>query len=155
MLLASCGEPPQRMSNAFFEGELRLTGELAQAESGYVFISARPRGVRSPLLARRYDVSSKDFKAKGDAKVLSYELTAADSMVGTEVTLPPNVELKAYFDPDGFVETKDGIEAIIVQCKPGERAYSMELRPGMPVPDEPPSSLPGPDSRPTSQPANE
>ena len=57
--------------------------------------------------------------------------------------VPDRLELKFSYDPDGMVETFEGVEALVVPVEEGLRVYSVELHADMPAPDEPPSALQG------------
>ena len=146
LVLASCGERPVRVDQSppnetIFEGQVRLTGELAQKERGTLFVSARPVGSRMPILSRKFTLDDPAIIAAGGERVLEYELTREHFMGGTEFHLPPDVEIKITFDPDGIVETFDGVESVVVPATVGSPSPTALLHEGMPAPDEPPSSL--------------
>jgi len=146
-----CGEPPVPASDNFFNGDVRLTGDLAEMRSGFLFVVAREHGKRAPILVRRYNLGDMSFRIDGADRVLPWELRREDFMGGVEMELPEKVELKISFDVDGDAGTTAGNETQIIPVQPGLRSYTAVLSRGMPVPDEPPSAL---DTL-NQQPANE
>lgn len=155
LLLAACGQAPERIQEGhpaargaqgapkvLFSGEVRLAPELADDAAASLFISARPAGMRMPVLSRKLQVGTFE-RATDGGSVARWELTEADKMGGLEMPVPERLELKFTYDPDGLVETFDGVEAVIVPVEPGQDRYSVDLHAGMPTPDEPPSALQG------------
>lgn len=146
-VLVACGEAPERIRaedrpQVLFSGEIRLAPELADDAAASIFVSARPAGMRMPVLSRKLQVGTFERVTDGGA-VARWELTEADKMGGLDMPVPERLELKFTYDPDGLVETFEGVEAVVVPVEPGRERYSVDLHAGMPAPEEPPSALQG------------
>ncbi|MFT4540965.1 MAG: hypothetical protein ACI841_001723 [Planctomycetota bacterium] len=126
-----------------FSGEVRMTEELANADKGVVWLYARKVKTRSPLLIKRYPLDAPEFQVDGADRVLGFAIRSTDTMMsGMTVELPPDLELKIEYDPDGLVETKEGTEAVVMPVAPGSLEIKVILKPGMAKPKEVPSNFP-------------
>ncbi len=91
-------------ADARFAGTLRLRGELAAQREGFVMLSVKPEGVRMPCYSRKYAVA--EASPEDGGLRLDFEL-GPESRMGK---IPPGgIVLEARFDPDGMVESKEGV----------------------------------------------
>lgn len=136
-LCAGCGEKPQRIGQgerkpalpARFAGNVHLEGALAQAQSGSLFLIVREPGSRVPSLTRKYEIGDPAFSVQDDVRVLHFALDERDNMGGVAVPMADDMEIEARFDPDGIVDTSEGVVRAAVHARPGEREISIVVRP--------------------------
>lgn len=138
-LCAACGEAPQRVAGpaspqqdlpARFAGSVRLQGALAKLDSGSLFLIVRPPGSRVPSLARKYEIGDPAFSTDGAERQLRFALDERDSMFGEHAPMFDEMEVEARFDPDGIVDTDDGVVRASARARPGDREVSIVLTPG-------------------------
>lgn len=97
-----------------YAGVVRLTGERATRRDAYLFLSIVPKGTSMPLCFDRLDLSDESIGTmEGDARVIPFRHESCAKYDG-------DVELKAQFDLDGYVETKQ--EGSLVKRFPVEHA---------------------------------
>lgn len=119
------GMPPGGMEALRFAGVVRLSGALAASDEGFVFVSVRPAGGGMPLFSRKYAVADASLEESGD-RLLAFELDEAHTMGGVA---PGVLELEARFDPDGFVDSREGIVTVRVPVEPGATDVEVVLGP--------------------------
>lgn len=122
-------------------GRVLLAGSLAKAQNGAVFLIARSGG--RTALVHKYDMSGPVWSTQGDERVLSFSLTDQDDMGGVGAPVGSKMELEARYDPDGFVDTKPGIEKkgafkAFTSTSVGDTQISLKLDPAVPAPTPPP-----------------
>lgn len=108
-----------------FGGIIELGGELADSTQGGVFVIVRAPGQANTLMVRKLEVTSSVVREDG-SRVLAFELTGEDHGGGA---LPANVELEAYFDPDGIVESKEGQVRRTITAARGDLELRITLDP--------------------------
>jgi hypothetical protein len=114
-LAAERGAPPATDPSAEFTGKIVLTGELAKARTGAVFISVGPAGQRIVYISYKVDLA--DPKAvpplvvdmPDGSREIHFVLNSRTSMMGGEVQTGVELELKAKYSPTGFVDPTPGI----------------------------------------------
>lgn len=141
---AACFKAPERVSAAStpdtspaasdgparFAGRVTLKGDLATAQDGSLFLIVRVPGSRMPALTRKYEIGDPAFQVVGGERVLHFSLDERDDMGGAASPMVAEMELEARFDPDGFVDTSDGVVRTTVRVHPGEQELSIELPAG-------------------------
>jgi hypothetical protein len=95
-------ESPAKLPEAHFSGVVRLRGTFASRTDGTVFVSVKPEGLPAPLFTTRYAVV--DAIAESGELVIPFELTDANAIGGL---VPGPMDIEAYLDPDGIVESKE------------------------------------------------
>lgn len=95
-------EPPAKLPEAHFSGVVRLRGTFASRTDGTVFVSVKPEGLPAPIFTAGYAVA--EAKADGGELLISFELTDANAIGGL---VPGPMDIEAYLDPDGVVESKE------------------------------------------------
>jgi hypothetical protein len=111
--------------NAEFTGKVVLTGALAKAKTGAVFISVGPAGQRIVYISYKIDLA--DPKAApplvvdlpDGSREIHFVLNSRTSMMGGEVQTGVELELKAKYSPTGFVDPTPGIVETAVPTKIG------------------------------------
>lgn len=144
-VFVSCSEKPQRISMeeseaveessgaatalgpARFAGTVLLTGSLARADRGSLFLIVREPGSTVPSLARKYEIGDPAFSAQEGARVLHFALDERDDMDGPAAPMVAEMEVEARFDPDGFVDTSEGVVRARVRARPGDREIALVL----------------------------
>jgi len=106
-----------------FGGVVRLRGKLASAPEGYVFISVKPEGIRMPAFSRRYALADAEPAVDG-VRRLPFDLDKTNMMGGL---VPGALVLEARFDPDGIVESREGVVTASVPTKVGDMAAEIDL----------------------------
>ena len=97
--------PAPATEDVRFAGVVRLRGELADREKGFIFVSIKPDGIPMPAFSRKYSMSDPAVGPKEDGeRVLRFELDRNHSLGGM---VPGAINLEAWFDEDGYVDTKD------------------------------------------------
>jgi hypothetical protein len=137
-LCAACGDAAVRTSAdgaasnlpARFAGTVHLQGELARVESGSLFLFAHPPGSSSPTLARKYEIGDPAFSDEGDEVQLRFALDERDRMVGGSAALFDEMEIEARFDPDGILDTSEGVVRASVRARPGDGELSIAVSSG-------------------------
>lgn len=109
-----------------FAGVVRLQGELATRSEGYVFVSIKPAGVRMPSYSRKYSLADASPAEDGE-RVLPFELDRSNLMGGL---VPGDLVLEARFDPDGFVESREGVVVATTSAAPNDTSLEIVLAPG-------------------------
>ena len=105
--------------DARVSGRLVLTGALAEAE-GFVLVSVRPKGMPMPLLSYKIDLADADATVDGEGRrVVPFRLDPGSTMMPFS-GIPEGLELEvqARYDPDGFVETKEGVVTAVAPVQP-------------------------------------
>jgi hypothetical protein len=96
----------QAESAITFQGVVRLQGALAERSDGFVFVSVKPSGTPMPSYSRKYSYADAEMSpSAGGERKLTFELNSDHLMGGMG---PGEHVLEAWFDLDGFVDTKDG-----------------------------------------------
>lgn len=148
--LVACSEPPQPVGEGdlLFAGRAVLADELAGIESGSVFVNVfNQRGDRIPSYSRKYELDDPAFRAGDEGLVLSFALDQTHNMVGMGMPLGDDPQIEVRYDPDGAVETKDGVRSAWTAARRGTTGIALVLDRNAVVPE--------PSSRPTSQPASQ
>jgi hypothetical protein len=117
--------PPAARSAADlrFSGVVRLRGALASTQEGYVMVSIKPEGIKMPVFSRKYALSEATPGEDGELR-LAFQLDQ-DDMLGM---LPPGgLVLEARFDPDGMVESQEGVVVATVPVTLDESAAEIVL----------------------------
>lgn len=99
------GPLPDPSTDHRWDGAVRLQGGLAQMGEGYLFVSIKHEGVSMPSYSVKLDVT--DGRPDGQDLLVPFEITEANAMGGL-VPGAAGIVLEAYFDPDGYVESKEG-----------------------------------------------
>ena len=94
-----------------FAGVVRLRGDLATREDGFLMISVKPEGIRMPSYSRKYALADAGPVDDAGERLLRFELDQRNMMGGL---LPGELVLEARFDEDGYVETKDDTVIVTV-----------------------------------------
>jgi hypothetical protein len=114
---ASSGAPSGAPAEERFAGVVRLRGALAQTQDGQLTLLVRQKGVPMPLRMHRWVLSDAEIgREKDGERVLEFALGPTDVMA-PGMAPPPLVgelEFKALYDLDGFVDTKaDQVEVVV------------------------------------------
>lgn len=139
--VAACFEAPERVSAASapesphaasdrpvrFAGRVTLNGDLASVQEGSLFLIVRSPGSRMPALTRKYEIGDPAFQLAGGQRVLHFSLDERDDMGGAAAPMAAEMELEVRFDPDGFVDTSEGVVRTAVRVQPGDQELSLEL----------------------------
>lgn len=92
--------PNPAAEGAPFSGVVRLTGDRATANEGYLFVSIVPAGTNMPVCFDRLTLSDPEVgKLEGDQRVVPIAWASCPLPEG-------ELELKVQYDLDGYVETK-------------------------------------------------
>jgi hypothetical protein len=141
------GSAPTTMPDATVRlaGRVKIAGSLAKAHSGAIFMIARNGG--RTALVHRYEMSGPFWSAQGDERVLTFSLTDQDNMGGVGAPIGAKMELEARYDPDGYVDTRPGIEKKGVvkafgSAAIGDTQISLELDPDAAPQAPPPATKP-------------
>jgi hypothetical protein len=122
---------PDLDATAQFSGKAILTGELAKKREGFVFVSVRPVGGRTPFLSYKVDLSKATaptlVDGEGGTRELHFVLNNSTSMMPGGVPKEVPLELQVLFDPDGFVDTKDGVISAVAPAKSGDSDLVLTL----------------------------
>ncbi len=156
VLVAGCGDRPQRVTGASsetqaasphapaqaaaplkapkFAGRVVLEGELANAKTGAVFLSARRKGQRLPSLSHKYEMNDAGWSSSGASRTLEFALTEADNMGGFGAPLGAEMEVEARYDPDGMIDptpgaVDPGVVKAAVPASPGDKGLAITLAP--------------------------
>lgn len=124
-----------------FAGAVIFEMALKEVDSGYLFLNIRPTIHEPPLLSRRYEVATDTTRTANGYKQIVFALSARDSMMGT-VEIPAKVVLEAWYDPDGLVETKEGVSRKPMTVHRGDLSLDVRL-------DGKRKASPGPARRPS------
>ncbi|MEM7309437.1 MAG: hypothetical protein AAF682_22330 [Planctomycetota bacterium] len=109
-----------------FTGTVQLDGDLASRKYGYVFISVKPTDVVMPSYSRKYSFEDAEVDAPGsEPRLLRFEINESHRMGGLG---PGDHVLEAWFDPDGFVETKEGGARETVPVGRGQDGIKVAVR---------------------------
>jgi hypothetical protein len=157
-LLAGCGDPPVPLEPAgaapataatapqppqageaavgsgdtLFAGRVRLTGALAEESRGVLNLVVRERGQRMPILLQRFTLDAPEISdPENGVRELRFELSSLDQMGGVGRALPEQLEFRAAYDPDGLVETKEGMVTVEVPVVLGDRSIDVQLPPAV------------------------
>ncbi|MDP6763043.1 MAG: hypothetical protein QF903_05570 [Planctomycetota bacterium] len=139
---ASCGEKPVRVEEGgaptqmpqghpeisaepLFAGAVVFEMDLKEVDSGYLFLNIRPEVHAPPLLSKRYEIATDTTRTENGYQQIVFDLSARDSMMGP-VEIPEKVVLEAWYDPDGMVETKEGVSRKPMTVHRGD--LSLEVR---------------------------
>lgn len=124
------GEAAVGAGDTLFAGRVRLTGALAEESRGVLNIVVRERGQRMPILLQRFTLDAPEI---GDpvngVRELRFELSSLDQMGGVGRAFPEQLEFRAAYDPDGLVETKEGMVTVEVPVALGDRSIDVQLPP--------------------------
>jgi len=113
-----------------FAGRVRLTGALAEESNGVINLVVRERGQRMPILLKRFTLDAPEIGDPEDGvRELRFELSSLDQMGGLGRALPEALEFRAAYDPDGIVETKEGMVTVEIPVKLGDRSIDVQLTP--------------------------
>lgn len=125
--LTACGQPPEP---PMFAGRAILEGSLAEVDTGAVFVNVW-NGPNDPMpaLCRKYEIDDPAFHEEGGRLVLRFALDESHNMAGMGVPVGDDLDLEIRYDPDGAVDTKDGVESAWVAARPGDTAIEVSLRP--------------------------
>lgn len=147
LVLSSCGEAPVHVDKAQsapgggavasstssksvrFAGRVYLTGSLATAKSGSLFVIVRQPGSRVPSLTRKYEIADPAWSLQDDMRMLYFALDERDNMGGVGAPMNEHMELEVRYDPDGIIDTADGVEKTIVSVSPGDTELAVTLSP--------------------------
>lgn len=154
-VLAACSEPPAAVleDGVLFAGQAVFADELAEIDSGAVFVNVfNQRGDRIPSYCRKYDVGDPAFQTQGDRVVLNFMLDQTHNMAGMGMPLGEDPQVEVRYDPDGAVETKDGVRSVWTAASEGtvDIALTLDKNAERAAPSSRPASQPA--SRPASQP---
>lgn len=121
-------QPPVSGIDFHVQGVVRLRGDLATRDSGFVFVSVKPQGIVMPSYSRKYAYSDPAITSAADGeRVLTFELDESHLQGGL---VPGEHVIEAMFDPDGYVDTKDGVIRRSMAVKPGDSGIEIVLDPG-------------------------
>lgn len=125
-------EPADAGPDAVFEGRAILGGELAHVDEGFLIVSVRAKGSRAPM--RSYKAAIDDpraTEAAGDERIFRFRLDRATDMMGGG-PIPEGIplELQVLYDPDGFVDSKEGQESAVVEVERGQSGIEVRLPAG-------------------------
>ncbi len=102
---SAVAESTASVPKPLYRGQVRLTGDLAQAAAPAVlFVQVKPRGQNVPLLIRKYDLADPALPAAvKDERRFDFELTHDDTMTGQPLSAPlvGELDIEALFDPTG------------------------------------------------------
>ena len=124
--------PPPPDTGPLVSGRVRLRGALVDRFEGVLWISLRQRGgaMPMPLRFRAFALTSGEISDPVDGeRTLAFDLRDTDTMAADmpKVPLPPEIELRAVYDPDGKVETKDGQVVAQAPVTVGDRGIDLVL----------------------------
>ncbi|MAF66548.1 MAG: hypothetical protein CMJ84_12940 [Planctomycetes bacterium] len=154
----ACGEKPVKVTGGggaaplppahvevsdepLFAGAVVFEMALKEVDSGFLFLNIRPTVHAPPLLSRRYEVATDTSLTANGYKQIVFALSARDSMMGP-VEIPEEVVLEAWYDPDGMVETKEGVSRKPMTVHRGDLSLEVRL-------DGKAKASPGPARRPS------
>lgn len=80
-----------------------------------------------PALTRKYEIGDPAFGLSDGERVLHFSLDERDDMGGATTPMADEMELEARFDPDGFVETPEGVVRTLLRVHPGDEELSIVL----------------------------
>ena len=138
--LWACGDPPQPVDRpdpggstppptdvhaTVAQGQVLLEGTLATRPDGYVFISIKPSGQIAPSYSRKYSFMDPEVDPPGEGRRLRFELSDIHRMDGFS---DGDHVLEAWFDTDGFVDTKEGGVRADVPMVRGQTDLEVQLR---------------------------
>ena len=147
--VAGCGDPPEKISKPrpdaagaaaahstvraaspmLYKGKIVLAGTLADAKAGSVFVIVRQPRSKLPTLTRKYEIGDPLWTGSGGERVLYFSLDETHNMGGAASPPGEKMELEARFDPDGMIDTKDGIASSVVEVgASGATDVSVTLR---------------------------
>ena len=119
-----------------FTGSAKLVGPLADAKTGFVFVSVREKGAVGPLLSYRIDLADPNLRepvlvthADG-TRELNFILNQRTSLMPSDVPRDIPLELQLLYDPDGDIDTKESRHETVVPTVIGSE-HALEL-PGKP-----------------------
>ncbi len=128
----ACGDSPPPVDSGStadlpsrFAGSVSLRGDLATVESGSLYVSVRPPGSRFASLARKYEIGDPAFAGAGDERLLRFSLDERDAMESVRAPMFEEMEVEARFDPDGVLDTMDGVVRSTVRARPGAREVAI------------------------------
>jgi hypothetical protein len=126
------GAPAAAGPDAVFEGRAILGGELAHVDEGFLIVSVRAKGSRAPM--RSYKTAVDDPRATesaGETRIFRFRLDRdTDMMGGGEVPEGIPLELQVLYDPDGYVDSKEGQESAVVPVERGQGGIEIRLPAG-------------------------
>ena len=131
---ASYTQPAASVDEVHFSGRVRLTGELAEREGGFLMVTIHSAGTRMPFAGLRYDLSLAGVASRsGDEVVVPFEIDA-EHLLGP----PPAGELVllARYDQLGIVENTEGVYMKGGQVSMGEQGIDVVLGPEDEIPSD-------------------
>jgi hypothetical protein len=154
-LVVACGDEPERLAPgakpaaassqpaapmprdvnphaARFAGQISLRGTLTAAKEGCVFVSVWKKGDVGkphviPSYSKKYAMNDAGWASAGDLRVLHFTVDERDNLMGTAVPDGTELVLEARYDPDGNVDTKDGVESAQAPIRVGQTDFSIVL----------------------------
>jgi hypothetical protein len=149
-LWVACGDAAERFAAdpraadlpARFGGSVQLQGALAEIESGSLFLFVSAPGSRSPTLARKYEIGDPAFSTDRDERRLRFALDERDCMIGASAPMFEEMEVEARFDPDGVLDTDEGVVRASVRARPGDGEISIAVPSGADARGKAPASPP-------------
>ncbi len=137
-MCVACGDTAERVAvdprtaalPVRFAGSVHLQGALAEVESGSLFLFVSPPGSRSPTLARKYEIGDPAFSIDGNGRQLRFALDERDCMIGAGAPMLEEMEVEARFDPDGVLDTDEGVVRASVRARPGDGELSIAVSSG-------------------------
>jgi hypothetical protein len=126
------GAPAAAGPDVVFEGRAILGGELAHVDEGFLIVSVRAKGSKAPM--RSYKSAVDDPRATesaGETRIFRFRLDRdTDMMGGGEVPEGIPLELQVLYDPDGYVDSKEGQESAVVPVERGQGGIEIRLPAG-------------------------
>ncbi|HVS11677.1 MAG TPA: hypothetical protein VMS76_17550 [Planctomycetota bacterium] len=126
------GAPAAAGPDAVFEGRVILSGELAHVDEGFLIVSVRAKGSKAPMRSYKTAVDDpRTTESAGETRIFHFRLDRdTDMMGGGEVPEGIPLELQVLYDPDGYVESKEGQEIAVVPVERGQGGIEVRLPAG-------------------------
>jgi len=121
------GRGDQPPGHPLFAGEVILERALKNVQTGFLFVTVRAVDGRTPILARRYDVSQESSLTATGFKRVLFSLSLADGSATDPSEVPDDVVLDVWYDPDGKVETEEGVSRKPSPVRKGDVGLEVRL----------------------------
>lgn len=128
--VADAGVGAQPLAEERFTGVVRLRGGLATAQDGQLTLLVRQKGEKMPLRMHRWVLSDAEIgREKDGERRLEFQLGPTDVMAPGMVPPPliGELEFKALYDLDGFVDTKSDQVEVVVPVVIGQEGIDVVL----------------------------
>jgi hypothetical protein len=113
-----------------FGGVALLHGALGEDTEGALFVSLRPEAGGMPLLSAKVELDNPQLDPPQDGvRRVPFLIDERHAMIAGGQLPQGNFRLEVRYDPDGIVDTRDGIVVELVTATRGAMDHAVELRP--------------------------